>query len=123
MLHVLPILDNSVLHGIADLQHRPSRRRVVTAHDVLDDHIVVCPLFGSEDRPTDNRRILVLGEVLGGISDLEESGTAVENWREAPCVSSEQRPFDCDTARSSSAAATASWTASGEGRHGGRGGF
>lgn len=79
VLHVIPLLDDAVLHGIADLKHRSGGGGLVTAHDVLDHQVAVRLLLGPEDWPTDDGRVLVLGEVLRGISDLEETGTAVED--------------------------------------------
>jgi hypothetical protein len=79
MLHVIPLLDDSVLHWVADLEHCASRRRLIAAHDVLDDQVTVRLLLGSQDRPSYDGRELVLGEVLTGVSDLEEAGAAIEN--------------------------------------------
>jgi DUF1009 family protein len=80
VLHVVPLLDNAVLHGVADLEHGAGGSRVVAAHDVLDDNIAVGPFLRSQDGPAHDGRELVLGEVLRGISDLEEAGAAVEDW-------------------------------------------
>lgn len=86
VLHVIPFLDDTVLHRVRDLQHGARRRRLVAAHDVLDlDFIavgsqdVVALFLGSQDRSPDYRRELVLGKVLARISDLEETGAAVED--------------------------------------------
>jgi len=36
MLHVVPALDDTVLHGIGDLEHGSGSSGLVTAHDVLE---------------------------------------------------------------------------------------
>jgi hypothetical protein len=79
MLHIIPLLDDTVLHGVADLKHGASGGGLVTAHDVLDDNVAVGLLLRSQDRSADDGRVLVLGEILRSISDLEEAGTAVED--------------------------------------------
>jgi len=79
MLHVVPLLDDTVLHGVADLEHSSSGGGLVTAHDILDDNIAIGLLLGTQDRSADDGRVLMLGEVLRGISDLEETGTSVED--------------------------------------------
>lgn len=82
MLHVVPLLDNTVLHGIANLQHGPGRGGLVTAHDVLDDHVAFASaafFLGTQDRRAHDGGVLELGEVLGGVADFEEAGTAIED--------------------------------------------
>jgi hypothetical protein len=64
MLHVVPLLHNSILHRIADLQHRPRGSRLISTHDILDHDAIVALLLRSQDRPTDNRGVLMLGKVL-----------------------------------------------------------
>lgn len=72
VLHVVPFLDDAVLHRIGNLEHGASSGGLVAAHDVLDDHAVrVGPaLFGSQYRSSHDRGKLVLGEVLGGVPDF-----------------------------------------------------
>lgn len=71
MLHVIPLLNDAVLHGIGDLEHGPSRCGLVTTHDILDDDVIVAaPLFGSQNRSADDGGKLVFGEILRSISDL-----------------------------------------------------
>lgn len=79
MLHVVPLLDDTVLHGVADLKHCSSGGGLVTAHDILDDNIAIGLLLGTQDWSADDGRVLMLGKVLRGISDLEETGTSVED--------------------------------------------
>jgi hypothetical protein len=79
MLHVVPFLDNTVLHGVTDLEHCSSGGGLVTTHDVLDDNIAIGLFLGTQNRSAYNGRVLMLGEVLRGISDLEETGTSVED--------------------------------------------
>jgi len=89
VLHVVPLLDDAVLHGVGYLQHGTGGGRLVAAHDVLDDHVALAGtlLLGTQDRPAYDGGVLELGEVLGGIADLEESGTAIEDWAEGKAVS------------------------------------
>lgn len=83
VLHVVPLLDNAVLHGVGYLQHGAGGGGLVTAHDVLDDHVGLAKagalLLGTYDRSADDGGVLELGEVLGGVADFEEAGTAIEN--------------------------------------------
>lgn len=82
VLHVVPLLDDAVLHGIADLQHGSGSGSLVAAHDILDDHVALAgaALFlGTQDRSAHDGRVLELGEVLGCVADLKEAGTAIEN--------------------------------------------
>lgn len=64
MLHVIPFLHYSILHGVRDLEHGPRRSCLVSAHNVLDDHAIVTLFFGTENGPSYNRRVLKFGEVL-----------------------------------------------------------
>ena len=64
MLHIVPLLHNSILHRIRDLQHGSRRCCLVTTHNVLDDHAIITPFFGSEDRPSDYGGVLEFGKVL-----------------------------------------------------------
>lgn len=73
VLHVVPLLDDAVLHGVGDLEHGAGGGRLVAAHDVLDGEPVrlgAAALLGPQDRPPHDRRELVFGEVLGRVSDL-----------------------------------------------------
>jgi hypothetical protein len=71
MLHIVPPLDYTVLHGIGYLEHGASGGSLIAAHDVLYDDVIIAPsLFGSQDRSADDGRELVLGEILGGVSDF-----------------------------------------------------
>jgi hypothetical protein len=79
MFHIVPLLNDAVLHGVADLEHCPRGGSFVTAHDILDDNIAIGLLLGTKDRPAYDGGVLMLGEVLRGISDLEETGTSVED--------------------------------------------
>lgn len=79
VLHVIPLLDDAILHGVAYLQHGAGGGRLVTAHDVLDYYVIVRLLLRSQNRPADNGRKLVLGKVLRSVADLEEAGAAVED--------------------------------------------
>lgn len=85
MLHILPVLDDSILHGVRDLQHGAGGGGLVTTHDVLDYNVVevFTLLLGTEDRPADYRGELVVGEVLSGIADLEEAGASIEDCTES----------------------------------------
>lgn len=69
-------------YRIRDLKHGTRCRRFITAHDVLDNDIVaqdIRSLLGSKYRSADYRGELVLWEILACISDLEETGTSVED--------------------------------------------
>lgn len=47
MLHIIPFLDDAVIHRVADLQHRSGSGGFITAHDILDDQVVILLLLGS----------------------------------------------------------------------------
>lgn len=79
MLHVVPFLDDAVLHWVADLQHRTGGGSLVAAHNILDDNVIVRLFLRSQYRTADDGRELVLRKVLRGVSDLEEAGASVEN--------------------------------------------
>ena len=64
MLHIIPFLDDTVLHGVGDLKHRPSCCCLVTAHNVFDDKAIIALFFGSQDGSANDRGVLELGEVL-----------------------------------------------------------
>lgn len=89
VLHVVPFLDDAVLHWIADLQHGAGRRRFVAAHNVLDHHIRAAFLFGTEDWSANDGGVLEFGEVLCGIADFEEAGAAIEHCEVEPIVSAQ----------------------------------
>lgn len=81
MLHVVPPLDDAVLHGVGYLEHGAGGGGLVATHDVLDDDVIIAaPLFGSQDRAADDGRELVLGEVLRGVADFQEAGAPIEDW-------------------------------------------
>lgn len=79
VLHVVPLLDDAVLHGVADLQHGARLGRLVAAHDVLDLEVRAALFLGTQDRPADDGRELEFGKVLRRIADLEEAGAAIED--------------------------------------------
>lgn len=79
MFHIVPLLDDAVLHGVANLEHCPRGGSFVTTHDILDDNIAIGLLLSTKDRPAYDGGVLMLGEVLRGISDLEETGASVED--------------------------------------------
>jgi hypothetical protein len=79
MFHIVPLLNDAVLHGVADLEHCSRSGSFVTAHDILDDNIAIGLLLGTKDRSAYDGGVLMLGEVLRGISDLEETGASVED--------------------------------------------
>ena len=56
MMHVLPVSDDAVLHGIGHLEHGPGIRGLFADHDVLEgDAVHVLGLLGPEDRAPDDR--------------------------------------------------------------------
>lgn len=63
--HVVPVLDDAVLHRLRELEVRTVFGREVADHDVLDRGRsgVLTALFGSEDRSTDDGREGVRGEI------------------------------------------------------------
>jgi len=81
MLHVVPLLDNTILHGIGDLEHGAGGGGLITAHNVLDDDVIVgASLFSSQDRSADDGWELVFGEILRSVSNLEETSASVKDW-------------------------------------------
>ena len=69
MLHIIPLLHNSILHRIRHLKHGSRRCCLVTTHYVLDDHAIIALFFRPEDRSSNDRWILEFGKVLlSGIS-------------------------------------------------------
>jgi hypothetical protein len=64
-LHVVPVLDDTVLHRLSELEVGTVLRCEVADHDVLDRGGFgrVTTLLGTEDRATDDRREGVGGEV------------------------------------------------------------
>jgi len=100
MLHIVPFLDDAVLHGITDLQHGARGCRFVAAHDIFDYRGGIALFFAAEDGATNYGGVLEFGEVLpcrisiivvivvegrgaylGRVANLEEAGSAIENWR------------------------------------------
>jgi hypothetical protein len=80
MFHVVPLLDNTILHGIGDLEHGTGGGGLVTTHNVLNDDVIVgASLFGSQDRSADDRWELMFGEILRGVSNLEEASASVKD--------------------------------------------
>lgn len=64
MLHIVPFLDDAILHGIADLQHGARGRRFVAAHDIFDYGGGIALFFAAEDGATNYGGVLEFGEVL-----------------------------------------------------------
>lgn len=51
-------------YRVRDLKHGARRRCLVSAHDVLELDVAAISLFGTEDRPAYDGRVLVFWEVL-----------------------------------------------------------
>lgn len=72
-------------YWVCDLQHRSCRRGFISTHDILHHHIPIT-LFRSQDRSSDNRRILVVRKVLmifhGRLSAIPPLTTAPERKSE-----------------------------------------
>lgn len=83
VLHVVPVPDDTILHRIRYLKHGAGGSSLISTHDVLDDQVagVGALFFATQDRPADHRGELVLGEVLGGIANLEETGASIKDYR------------------------------------------
>jgi hypothetical protein len=71
MLHIVPFLYDSILHGVGDLQHGSCGCCFVAAHDVFDDEAIVALFFGSQDGSADDGGILKFREVLENKGQLE----------------------------------------------------
>lgn len=54
MVHVLPVSDDTVFHGLSNLQVVAVFSGFVTDHDILD-HCIPDTLFCAQDRATDDR--------------------------------------------------------------------
>lgn len=87
-LHVVPVLDDAVVHGLRQLQERAVLGRLVPDHDVLDGRRrgALAALLGAQDRATDQGRESVRGEVCGPRRD---SASSTPTWRRP-----EQEPAD-----------------------------
>ncbi len=79
VLHVIPFLNDAVFHWVANLEHGPGRRGLVTAHDVFDHQVIVALLLRAQDGSTDDGGILKFRKVLRRIADFQKSGAAIEN--------------------------------------------
>jgi hypothetical protein len=77
MAHVLPVADNTILHGVRDLKERPHGSGFIAHHNVLDLEVVHA-LLGTENRTPDDGGKDMFREIGACIAKLHVSQPPAE---------------------------------------------